>query len=87
MIVLDSIAKATSCSHCFSHGASLHLHSFSRMIFTLVSHIFVKLARICDCAKTYGAAPCHHVLSAVKMALCLVARHIQFSVARFVVTV
>ena len=31
--ILDSIAKKTSCSHCFSHGASL---SFSRMIFTLV---------------------------------------------------
>ena len=36
VLVSDSIAKKTSCSHCFSHGASLHQHSFSRMIFTLV---------------------------------------------------
>ena len=34
--ILDSIAKGTSCFHYFSHGASLHPHSFSRMIFTLV---------------------------------------------------
>ena len=34
--ILDSIAKGTSCFHYFSHGASLHRHSFSRMIFTLV---------------------------------------------------
>ena len=34
--IFDSIAKKTSYSHCFSHGASLHQHSFSRMIFTLV---------------------------------------------------
>ena len=26
--ILDSIAKGTSCSHYFSHGASLHRHSF-----------------------------------------------------------
>ena len=67
--ILDSIAKKASCSHCFSHVTSLHQHSFSRMIFTLVSRIFVKLACMCSCAhaQTYGAsaAPCHHVLSAV----------------------
>ena len=34
--ILDSIAKGTSCFYYFSHGASLHHHSFSRMIFTLV---------------------------------------------------
>ena len=34
--ILDSIAKGTYCFHYFSHGASLHRHSFSRMIFTLV---------------------------------------------------
>ena len=34
--ILDSIAKGTSCFHYFSHGASLHRHSFSRMIFTPV---------------------------------------------------
>ena len=34
--ILDSIAKGTSCFHYFSHGTSLHRHSFSRMIFTLV---------------------------------------------------
>ena len=34
--ILDSIAKGTSCFHYFSHGTSLHCHSFSRMIFTLV---------------------------------------------------
>ena len=39
--ILDSIAKGTSCFHYFSHGTSLHRHSFSRMIFTLVSHIFI----------------------------------------------
>ena len=33
--ILDSIAKKTSCFHYFSHGASLHHCSFSRMIFTL----------------------------------------------------
>ena len=38
--ILDNIAKKTSCSHCFSHGTSLHQHSFSRMIF---SRIFAKL--------------------------------------------
>ena len=27
--ILDSIAKGTSCFHYFSHGASLHCHSFS----------------------------------------------------------
>ena len=31
--ILDSIAKKTSCSQDFSHGTSLHQHSFSRMIF------------------------------------------------------
>ena len=40
--ILDSIAKKTSCFHHFSHGASLH----HRMIFTLVSRIFVKLAPV-----------------------------------------
>ena len=40
--ILDSIAKGTSCFHYFSHGASLHRHSFSRMIFTLV--IYISLA-------------------------------------------
>ena len=30
------LAKGTSCFHYFSHGTSLHPHSFSRMIFTLV---------------------------------------------------
>ena len=34
--ILDSIAKKTSCFHYFSHGASLHHCSLSRMIFTLV---------------------------------------------------
>ena len=34
--ILDSIAKKTSCFHYYSHGASLHHCSFSRMIFTLV---------------------------------------------------
>ena len=69
-------------SHCFS---SLHHCSFSRMIFTLV---FVKLAHKCSCthAQTYSTVPCHHVLSSVNMASCLVARRIQCSVARFVVT-
>ena len=41
--ILDSIAKKTSCFHHFSHGASLHHCSFSRMIFT---RIFVKLAPV-----------------------------------------
>ena len=39
--ILDSIAKGTSCFHYFSHGASLHPHSFSRMIFTLVYILLV----------------------------------------------
>ena len=39
--ILDSIAKETSCFHYFSHGASLHRHSFSRMIFTLVYSMIV----------------------------------------------
>ena len=34
--ILDSIAKGTFCFYYFSHGAALHRHSFSRMIFTLV---------------------------------------------------
>ena len=44
--ILDSIAKKTSCFHYFSHGASLHHCSFSRMIFALVSCIFVELAPV-----------------------------------------
>ena len=66
----------------------LHQHSFSRMIFTLASRIFANLARICSCvhAQIYGAAPYHHMVSAVKMASCLVAHRIQCSVARLVVT-
>ena len=47
MIVLVSlivyIGKKTSCFHYFSHGASLHHCSFSRI---LVSRIFVKLAPV-----------------------------------------
>ena len=34
--ILDSISKKTSCFNYFSHGASLHQYSFSRMIFTQV---------------------------------------------------
>ena len=34
--ILDSIAKRTSCFHHYSHGASLHHCSFSRVVFTLV---------------------------------------------------
>ena len=62
--ILDSIAKKTSCSHCFLHGASLHQQLFSRTIFTLVSRIFVKLAHICSCwhVQSYDSAPCHNVL-------------------------
>ena len=40
--ILDSIAKKTSCSHCFLHGASLHHCSFSRMIFALVDRKIVQ---------------------------------------------
>ena len=36
--LIYSIATKTSCFHYFSHGASLHRHSFSRMTFALVSH-------------------------------------------------
>ena len=39
--ILNSIAKGTSCFHYFSHGASLHRHSFSRMMFTLVKYVTV----------------------------------------------
>ena len=80
--ILDSIAKKTSC---FSHGTSLHQHSF---IFTLVSCVFAKLAHVSTCAhaQIYGTAPCHHVLSAVKMASCLVPCCIQCIVARLVIT-
>ena len=50
MIVLVSLIVLlrikTSCFHYFSHGASLHHCSFSRMIFTLVSRILVKLAPV-----------------------------------------
>ena len=38
--ILDSIAKKTSCSHYFMHGASLHHLTFSRMIFTLVAYTY-----------------------------------------------
>ena len=34
--ILDSIAKGTFCFHYFLHDASLHRHSLSGMIFTLV---------------------------------------------------
>ena len=43
--ILDSSAKGTSCFYYFSHGASLHPHSFSRMIFSLVSPIFIASRR------------------------------------------
>ena len=49
--ILDSIAKKTSCFHYFLHGASLHHCSFSRTIFTLVSHIFVKLVPVAHMRK------------------------------------
>ena len=26
--ILDNIAKKTSCSHCFSHGTYISIHSF-----------------------------------------------------------
>ena len=45
--ILDSIAKGTSCFRYFSHGASLHCHSF---IFTLVSHIFIASRIKCSIA-------------------------------------
>ena len=54
------------------------------MIFKLVSRIFVKLAPVARMLTP--TAPCHHVLSSVKMVSCLVARRIQCSVAIFVVT-
>ena len=84
MIVLvslhDSLAKKTSCPHCFSHDASLRHCLFSRMFFYIGFTYFceatlVYIACICSCmhAQTYGAAPSHHVLSSVKMASCLVA--------------
>ena len=49
MVVLVSLivlVRTTSCFHYFSHDTSLHHCSFSRMIFTLVSRIFVKLAAV-----------------------------------------
>ena len=53
--ILDSIAKKTSCYHCFSHGASLYQQSFSRMNFTLsLFHVFrysaYNYVRGCACA-------------------------------------
>ena len=33
--ILDSMAKKTSCCHYFSHGASLHQHSFSTMTYNI----------------------------------------------------
>ena len=44
MIVLVSLIvllKKTPGSHCFSHDTSLHQHSFSRMIFTLVIILYI----------------------------------------------
>ena len=56
----------------------LHHLTYSRMIFTLVTHTFAKLVCICSCvhAQIYAVVPCHHVLSTVKMTSCLVARRI-----------
>ena len=52
MIVLVSlivyIAKGASCFHYFSHGASLHRHSF---IFTLVSHMLRVETQLRTCAR------------------------------------
>ena len=50
------IAKKTSCSHCFSHCTSLHQHSFSRMIFTLVIFYTVRntLPEALCCLHTLG---------------------------------
>ena len=57
--ILDSIAKKTSCSHCFSHGASLHQPPFSirfilsykailedHIIFLQVNHDVAHLSKI-----------------------------------------
>ena len=49
MIVLVSLIVLLACSHCFSHSASLHQHSFSRMIFTLVSRIFAIYWYLVNC--------------------------------------
>ena len=67
MIVLVSLIvllRELLVSTFFSHGASLHRHSFSRMIFTLVTHIF-------HCSYTHarvGATPRDRVLRESKMA-------------------
>ena len=60
IVLLDSIAKKTSCFHYFSHGASLHHCSFSTMIFTLVlysisaSYGILRRIHVCACANGFG---------------------------------
>ena len=47
--ILDSIAKGTSCFHYFSHGASLHRHSFSKMLHLF--HTFLLETQLRACAR------------------------------------
>ena len=67
--ILDSIAKVTSCFHYFSHGATLHRHSFSCMIFNpravIVLSLFVgrsvsrsvcRSVCVCVCPQFFSAA-------------------------------
>ena len=59
--ILDSIAKGTSCFHYFSHGTSLHRHSFSRMIFTLLIIYMYMHAMTCFYVKMYMHMPRHKI--------------------------
>ena len=76
--ILDNIAKKTSCSHCFSHGTYISIHSFFHVFLRSYSAYNYVVTRMRKCT-------CHHVL-VIRMASCLVARRIQCSVARLVVT-
>ena len=46
--ILDSIAKKSSCFHCFPHGASLHHNSF---IFALTFFYVHPVIRACACQR------------------------------------
>ena len=87
MIVLESLIRRVTMYY-FSNGASLHKHSLSRMIFTVVICIFLKLAIGCKCScgheQTYTLHPV--TMCSSKYGIVFSSGDIQCSVACYCVT-
>ena len=54
---LDSIAKQTSCSYCFSHPY-ISIDFYTKSCFTYLLYIIVRIICSCAHAQMYGAALC-----------------------------